>query len=75
VRLRRCQADRERFAAMLQVVAPQRYPVHVQVSVGPPITAAPRGDAQSGALKQAVVEQMRSLLHQQLPEAPARHGQ
>lgn len=71
VRLRRRQADRERFAAMLQIVAPQRYPVCVQVSVGTPITAAPRRDAQSGVLKQAVVEEMRRLIAMHGSELPS----
>ena len=62
-RLRHSQKDRERFAAMLQVAAPRRYPVQVKVTVGCPL---PAGDlltrGSSAGVKQAVVAAMRELL-------------
>ncbi len=71
VRLRRRQKDRERLAAMLQVVAPERYPVCVTVALGRPLPAAGLLAAGSAAeMKAAVVGAMRSLLEassQQLP--------
>jgi len=63
VRLRRKQAERERFAAMLQVVAPRRYPVRVTVTVGQPLLASDLLARSSPAgVKQAVVAKMRVLL-------------
>ena len=63
VRLRRKQAERERFAAMLQVVAPRRYPVRVTVAVGQPLLASDLLARSSPAgVKQAVVAKMRVLL-------------
>lgn len=56
VRLRRSQEDRERFAAMLQIVAPARFPVTVTVQVG---AALPPGSG-----KTAAVSAMRELLTQ-----------
>lgn len=62
-RLRRRQADRERFAAMLQVAAPRRYPVRVVVAVGQPLLAADLLTCSSSAgARQAVVAGMRALL-------------
>jgi hypothetical protein len=61
--LRRSQADRERFAAMLQVAAPHRYPVRVTVALGKPLQAADLLTRNSSAgVKQAVVAEMRALL-------------
>lgn len=63
--IRRSQKDRERFAAMLQVIAPRVYPVQVTVALGRPFTA---GDclapASSAGVKQAVAAEMRDLLGQ-----------
>ena len=66
-RLRRRQADRERFAAMLQVAAPRRYPVRVTVALGrpcgtPDLPSAGSLPGNSVAVKQAVVDEMRRLL-------------
>ena len=66
-RLRRRQADRERFAAMLQVAAPRRYPVRVTVALGrpcgnPDLPSAGIPPGNSGAIKQAVVDEMHRLL-------------
>jgi 1-acyl-sn-glycerol-3-phosphate acyltransferase len=62
-RLRRTQGDRERFAAMLQVAAPRRYPVRVTVTAGRPLPAGELlTQASSAAVKQAVVAEMRRLL-------------
>jgi hypothetical protein len=62
-RLRRRQQDRERFAAMLQVAAPRRYPVRVTVALG---QSLPVGDlltsASSAGVKQAVMAEMCELL-------------
>lgn len=61
--LRRTQKDRERFAAMLQIVAPQRYPVRVQVTIGSPMSGAslPAG-GEAGGVKAAVIATMRDLM-------------
>ena len=62
-RLRRSQKDRERFAAMLQVAAPRRYPVQVTVTVGRPLLAGELLTRTSSAsVKQAVVTAMCKLL-------------
>lgn len=62
-RVRRRQADRERFAAMLQIVAPRRYPVRVTVVFGRPHSAAELiAASNSEGVKQAVVDEMRKLL-------------
>lgn len=62
-RVRRRQADRERFAAMLQIVAPRRYPVRVTVAFGRPHGAAELIAASSSAgVKYAVAAEMRTLL-------------
>lgn len=66
-RLRRRQADRERFAAMLQVAAARRYPVRVTVALGrpcgnPDLPSAGIPPGNSGAIKQAVVDEMHRLL-------------
>jgi 1-acyl-sn-glycerol-3-phosphate acyltransferase len=62
-RLRRTAAGRQRFAAMLQVAAPRRYPVQITVALAPPLAAADLlaagGDA---AVKPAVIASMRALL-------------
>jgi hypothetical protein len=62
-RLRRRQEDRERLAAMLQVVAPRRYPVRVTVALGRPLSASGLLAAgNSSDIKAAVVNAMRGLL-------------
>lgn len=65
-RLRRRQADRERFAAMLQVAAPRRYPVRVTVAFGRPCGTTALlsggGPSNSAGVKQAVVDEMHRLL-------------
>ena len=66
-RLRRRQTDRERFAAMLQVAAPRRYPVRVTVALGRPcgtpnLTTAGSLGGNSATVKQAVVDEMHRLL-------------
>lgn len=49
--LRRAQKERERFAAMLQIAAPRRYPVRVTVALGRPLAT---GDLlTSAAVRQA----------------------
>jgi len=62
-RLRRAQKERERFAAMLQIAAPRRYPVRVTVALGRPLAA---GDlltrSSSAGVKAAVIAEMRALL-------------
>lgn len=60
--LRRRQADRERFAAMLQIAAPRRYPVRVTVALAPPLRAAELLAGNSVGVKEAVVDEMRRLL-------------
>ena len=69
-RTRRRLQDRERFAAMIQIVAPRRYPVRVTVALGRPRQAAELLAASSSAsklasnsagVKQAVVDEMRRL--------------
>jgi 1-acyl-sn-glycerol-3-phosphate acyltransferase len=63
VRVRRNQADRERFAAMLQVVAPRLYPVRVTVAIGRPLPPANLlARSSSSGIKEAVVKEMRRLL-------------
>jgi hypothetical protein len=66
-RVRRRRQDRERFAAMLQVVAPRRYPVRVTVALGrshkaAELVAATGAARNSAGVKQAVVDEMRRLL-------------
>jgi hypothetical protein len=62
-RLRRRPADRERFAAMLQVAAPWLYPVCVTVAVGRPLPAGELlAQSSSAGVKQAVISEMRKLL-------------
>ena len=62
-RLRRRQEDRERFAAMLQVAAPRRYPVRVTVALGRPLSSCrTAGRAIQSGVKEAVVDEMRRLL-------------
>jgi 1-acyl-sn-glycerol-3-phosphate acyltransferase len=72
-RLRREQKDRERFAAMLQVAFPHRYPVRVRVALGPPLAAGDLlASGAAGGVKQAVVVAMGELLAA-APRAPAAH--
>lgn len=62
-RLRRSQKERERFAAMLQVAAPHRYPVRVTVALGPPLLADDLLEGKSSAgVKAAVIDAMCDLL-------------
>lgn len=62
-RLRREQKERERFAAMLQVAAPRRYPVRVTVALGPPLLAGDLLERRGSAgVKAAVVTAMCELL-------------
>jgi 1-acyl-sn-glycerol-3-phosphate acyltransferase len=40
-RLRRTRPDREWLGAIIQLIAPQRYPAHIQVRIGKPVVAPP----------------------------------
>jgi 1-acyl-sn-glycerol-3-phosphate acyltransferase len=59
-RLRRKPADREKLAAMLQILIPAYRGVAVQVAFGPPLTLAACG--QPKALHQAVLVEVKQLM-------------
>jgi hypothetical protein len=64
-RLRRQQADRERFGAMLQILVPAYRAVDVRVAFGPPLVAvelAATGDPR--AITRAVIAHARRLIEQ-----------
>ncbi|MBW7885325.1 MAG: 1-acyl-sn-glycerol-3-phosphate acyltransferase [Caldilineaceae bacterium] len=64
LRLRRRQDDKERLAAMLQVINPVRYPVHVTVTAGPPLAAEDVTSRGGRSAREAVIETMRGLMRQ-----------
>ncbi len=57
--LRRAPSDRERLAAMLQVIAPSRYPVSIRVRFGAPIF---RHAADAGRVTHAAAKAIASML-------------
>ena len=70
-RLRHEQKERERFAAMLQIVAPWLFPVRVTVRVGAPLLAKEvTAIDDATAAKRAVITAMRAML----PVQEIEHG-
>ncbi|MCS6827677.1 MAG: hypothetical protein NZ553_13765 [Caldilinea sp.] len=61
-RLYKKPADRERFAAMLQVVAPQRHPTVVHIVFGEPLQAFGCREKHRPPLHGALQERMKNLL-------------